>query len=198
MKVEIEYRFKYNETTKVADIAYLDENKELINIIEIYNTHHIDDKDRPEPWYEIRALDIIELKEEEDIELECIRNYTCDECKKERYNELNKMEIDELIKDENKLDWYIRYQLGIKLGDEDIINQDIIQLFKKFYKNKIVMIRKKDNKLYINFMNTIKTEGKTNLKLMIDNLNLDVNNKLDEDSYKYNNPNKVFVNMGCY
>jgi hypothetical protein len=51
-------------------------------IYEICQTHKTKEKDRPEPWFEFNAEDIIELskKEDNDLQLNCIRDNNCDEC----------------------------------------------------------------------------------------------------------------------
>jgi len=77
----IEHKFEYNESNKFADVAYLKYGK-IIQIYEIYQTHKTKEKDRPEPWFECNAVDIIELskKEDNDLEITCVRDKNCDEC----------------------------------------------------------------------------------------------------------------------
>lgn len=77
----IEHKFEYNEGNKFADVAFLKDGK-LIQIYEICQTHKTKEKDRPEPWFEFNAGNIIELSKKEDNELEinCIRDKYCDEC----------------------------------------------------------------------------------------------------------------------
>jgi uncharacterized protein YkuJ len=55
--IELEYRFEDNGL-KIADVAYLD-NKELQCIFEICHTHATNNENRPEPWFEINALTLI-------------------------------------------------------------------------------------------------------------------------------------------
>ena len=77
----IEYRFEYNGL-KIADVAYIEDN-EILCIFEICNTHKTQTGDRPEPWFEINALKLIEVFNNYDlqsIKLECIREKICDEC----------------------------------------------------------------------------------------------------------------------
>ena len=79
-----EYRFDYNGNTKIADIAYLT-NNEISYIFEIYNTHKTSETDRPEPWFEIDAMKLIDTVNNMDtsytsIFLDCIRTKKCDCC----------------------------------------------------------------------------------------------------------------------
>ena len=53
----VEYRFDYNGV-KIADIAYIEDN-EILCIFEIYNTHKTQTENRPEPWFELDAKNII-------------------------------------------------------------------------------------------------------------------------------------------
>ena len=77
----VEYRFDYNGV-KIADIAYIEDN-EISYIFEIYNTHKTKKENRPEPWFELDAKNIIKSYNNYDlqkIQLQCIRNKTCDDC----------------------------------------------------------------------------------------------------------------------
>lgn len=79
-----EYRFDYNGNTKIADIAYLT-NNEITYIFEIYNTHKTSESDRPEPWFEIDVMKLIDAVNNMDthytsIFLDCIRTKKCDCC----------------------------------------------------------------------------------------------------------------------
>ena len=80
-KIYNEYKFEYNESNKFADVAYLKDNK-IIQIYEICYTHKTNDKNRPEPWFELKAENILEISNNKnnDIELTCIRNKKCNDC----------------------------------------------------------------------------------------------------------------------
>ena len=80
-KICIEYKFEYNESNKLADVAFLKDGN-IEQIYEICQKHKTKEKDRPEPWFEFNAQDIIELSKKEDIDLQlnCIRDNNCDEC----------------------------------------------------------------------------------------------------------------------
>ena len=81
--IEIEYRFEYNGV-KIADVAYI-ENNEILCVFEIYNTHKTQTENRPEPWFELDAQNLIDVVsqysvDDNGINLNCIRNKTCDDC----------------------------------------------------------------------------------------------------------------------
>lgn len=80
-KVEIEYHDVNNKY--IADIAVINNNK-VKYIFEIKNTHSTITDVRPEPWFEIDALKIIQHKDTEDAALTCMRynkNRYCSNCK---------------------------------------------------------------------------------------------------------------------
>ena len=75
----LEYRFEYNNGTKYADLAYIEDN-EILCIFEIYNSHKTDTEDRPEPWFELDAKQLIQTVNNSDlqqIKLQCIRDKLC-------------------------------------------------------------------------------------------------------------------------
>lgn len=78
--IELEYRFEYNGP-KIADVAYLD-NHEIVCIFEIYYSHKTNKENRPEPWFEIDALSLIQHVNDNinSIKINCIRREKCEEC----------------------------------------------------------------------------------------------------------------------
>ena len=68
--IELEYTFVHNDSNKIADIAYLNNNK-LEYIFEICNSHKTKNDDRPEPWFEFEAKDIMSVT---DNVFKCTRN----------------------------------------------------------------------------------------------------------------------------
>jgi Competence protein CoiA-like family len=76
----LEYRFQY-DGLKIADVAYLD-NNELLCIFEICNTHKTCGENRPEPWFEIDATQLINMVNcnENHYKIPCTRSEKCDEC----------------------------------------------------------------------------------------------------------------------
>ena len=183
---------------KIADIAYLHENKQLKAIFEIFYTHKTDERERPEPWFEINAVELLQLNiNNEIIKINCTRNYICEECINKKYIELKNMNIIDLIKNETNLEWYIRYELGQRIffnnnyhkqphlrfsTNSDKHNIMILNLFKNFYKNKkpIIIISKFD--YYFHFININENEETYNKKLSV---------RLIEDLQA--NPNIMFI-----
>jgi hypothetical protein len=79
--VKCEYRFRFNDSNKSADVAVLDSKGELVCIFEIVNTHYTREMDRPEPWHEIRADEINAIPSDaKSIALTCIREVLRPEC----------------------------------------------------------------------------------------------------------------------
>ena len=85
-KAVIEYRFHYNNSNKSADVAFLENNK-IKCIFEIKYKNKTNEENRPEPWFEINAEELINninagtnIDENGDITIECIRIYKCEQC----------------------------------------------------------------------------------------------------------------------
>ena len=87
MKAVIEHRFNYNNSNKSADVALL-ENNEIKFIFEICYKNKTKEENRPEPWVEINAENLIngmntgEIIDKDDgtICIKCIRNHKCYHC----------------------------------------------------------------------------------------------------------------------
>lgn len=80
--VSLEYRFNYNNSLKIADVAHTN-NNEIVGIYEIFNTHKTRCEDRPDPWVEINANELITLANTPNVEqliLKCTRCEKCKEC----------------------------------------------------------------------------------------------------------------------
>jgi hypothetical protein len=134
-KAIIEYKFNYNNSNRSADIALL-ENDKIKYIFEICYKSKTKEENRPEPWFEINAEKLIhninsgENIDEEIINIECIRNYKCDECieyEKKRVFILEKLQIKEKEQrsENNELlnmskEDYRTIQLQMKLENEKI------------------------------------------------------------------------------
>lgn len=91
-KIMLEYRFNYNGP-KIADVAFIDDNKPIC-LFEICNTHRTLEGDRPEPWFEINALDIIQLANQctnHIINIQCIRRTQCEDCSPMQCNRCSKL-----------------------------------------------------------------------------------------------------------
>lgn len=79
--IQLEYRFEY-KGTKIADVAYIDDG-DILCIFEIYNTHKTRSENRPEPWFEIEAMSLINMTNDNNLtsfRIPCIRCEKCDIC----------------------------------------------------------------------------------------------------------------------
>lgn len=122
-KAYIEYKFKYNNSNKSADVALV-ENDKIKYIFEICHKNKTLENNRPEPWFEIKAECLINkinsgeiIDEEGNIFLECIRYYKCDSCKyKEEYE---KERNEYLIKEQQR-----KWRETIKQKEEEKIRKE--------------------------------------------------------------------------
>ena len=85
-KAIIEYKFMFNNSNRSADVAFI-ENDNIKYIFEICYKNKTKEENRPEPWFEINAEDLINkinsgeiIDEYGNVNIECIRNYKCVEC----------------------------------------------------------------------------------------------------------------------
>jgi hypothetical protein len=83
----IEYKFNYNNSNRSADVALV-ENKDIKYIFEICYKNKTKEENRPEPWFEINSEKLINsinsvknIDINNEIQIECIRDYKCDYCK---------------------------------------------------------------------------------------------------------------------
>ena len=91
-RIELEYNFSHNEKKYIADVAYIDEN-EIVNLFEICNTHRTNSQDRPEPWFELDAKELVSSTnklEKNSLQIECIRCEKCEECSKKEKSKTDK------------------------------------------------------------------------------------------------------------
>lgn len=95
-KAVIEYRFNYNNSNKSADVALI-ENDKIKIIFEICYKHKTEEENRPEPWVEINAENLINQinsgEKDDDISIKCIRDYKCNMCVEYEKNETDKMNL---------------------------------------------------------------------------------------------------------
>jgi hypothetical protein len=120
-KAVIEYKFFYNNSNRSADVALTD-NNDIKYIFEICYKNKTKEENRPEPWFEINAENLINsvncnnVNENGEIELECIRrHYRCDYCNGRdnyEFEILKKLQLkeDEQRKEKNEL---------LNMGKED-------------------------------------------------------------------------------
>ncbi len=117
-KIELEYRFNFNNSLKIADVAYIDNNN-IVSLFEICNTHKTRSEDRPEPWFEIDATNLIKSVNNNEnlssLKIPCIRCEKCKTC-------IDKIKINE-IERINRIK-----QEKIKIIKEKINNIDNIRI----------------------------------------------------------------------
>ena len=78
--IKLEHSFKYNDSTKKADVVFL-HDKKIIVIFEVVHTHFTKEIDRPEPWHEISAAEINKIPSDStSVKLTCLRQKTCKSC----------------------------------------------------------------------------------------------------------------------
>jgi len=82
----IEYKFMFNNSNRSADVAFI-ENDNIKYIFEICYKNKTKEENRPEPWFEINAEELINkinsgeiIDENGNINIKCVRNYKCDMC----------------------------------------------------------------------------------------------------------------------
>ena len=76
-----EHNFDYNNSKYSADVALVDNDKILL-IIEILYTHQTEESRRPEPWVEVKAIDVI-VQINDTRRIECMRaQKICESCEK--------------------------------------------------------------------------------------------------------------------
>jgi hypothetical protein len=83
-KIVIEKHIKIEEKNKILDIAFINDNEEIIYGFEILNTHKTNECDREGLiWFEILAEEVIQSECKLDNKLHnytCRRNYICNKC----------------------------------------------------------------------------------------------------------------------
>jgi hypothetical protein len=133
-KVIIECPFGYNNEKKIADVAVIipedddissvkDEN--LICIFEIYNTHKTKEENRPDPWFELDALQFIETINKGELTVSCIRSLMCDDCVVIENNYIIKccgeLDIHGSLNDIINSPYFTKY-IRYKLGQQHFVN----------------------------------------------------------------------------
>lgn len=95
-KILLEYKFNFNNSNKFADVAYID-NNDIVCLFEICHTNKTKENDRPEPWFEINATELISQINDIDnnkIKINCIRKNI--NCKNGKISEENYIDISTL------------------------------------------------------------------------------------------------------
>ena len=130
-KILLEHRFEYNGP-KTADVAYID-NSELVCVFEICNTHKTCSENRPEPWFEINALTLIDAVSNSNdtslsqIQIQCIRCEKCEDCVniEIRIRERNKLHNISIF-NENKINSKTPNQKKKNTSILELLNNNII------------------------------------------------------------------------
>jgi hypothetical protein len=109
-KAIIEYKFNYNNSNRSADVALV-ENDSIKYIFEICYKNKTKEENRPEPWFEISAENLINqinsgeiIDEEGNINIQCIRNYKCEECIEYEEDENQKLILHHKKLEEEKIE----------------------------------------------------------------------------------------------
>jgi competence CoiA-like predicted nuclease len=107
-KTVIEYKFYYNNSNRSADIALLEDDN-IKFIFEICYKNKTKEQNRPEPWVEINAEDLINkintgdnIDVEGNIIIDCIRDYKCENCI--NYEEKERIKLEHFIKEQEMRD----------------------------------------------------------------------------------------------
>jgi hypothetical protein len=148
----MEYRFNYNNSNRSADVALV-ENKDIKYIFEICYKNKTKEENRPEPWFEINSEKLINninsvnnIDTNNEIRIECIRDYKCDYCKEvieyERKRQIHFLEKFKIKEKEQKQEK--NELLNMSKEDERIIQiQKIIEFEKEKERIEKELIRKK-------------------------------------------------------
>ena len=148
----IEYRFNYNNSNRSADVALV-ENKDIKYIFEICYKNKTKEENRPEPWFEINSEKLINsinsvknINTNDELRIECIRNYKCDYCKKiieyERKRQLHFLEKLQIKEKEQKSEKNELLNMS-KQDERTIQREQIIELEKQKHRIEKEILRKK-------------------------------------------------------
>ncbi len=92
-KIELEYRFNFDNNLKIADVAYIDNNN-IVCLFEICNTHKTNENNRPNNihWFEIDVNNMYSNI------FNCIRTF---QCKKIKFNDFKLSSVSIIYGHEN-------------------------------------------------------------------------------------------------
>jgi hypothetical protein len=150
--IQLEHRFDYNGL-KIADVAYLDTG-EIVCIFEICNTHKTSSENRPEPWFEIDAITLIGIANDNSfnsLKIPCIRCEKCEEC-----NEIDKLK--QKYKDININKYYAGYDKKTTLDFTikcELYIDDILLGFEKFNDDKEINVKRFEKCYYDKYYKAI-------------------------------------------
>ena len=104
--IHLEHRFTFNDSRKIADVACLN-GSTIKYIFEICYKHKTHEDIRPEPWFEIDAVKLLEdinreKFQDDTLELKCIRDHLCKMCILKEIEEKEKRRLREIEKKEKR------------------------------------------------------------------------------------------------
>jgi hypothetical protein len=194
----IEYRFIHNTSYKSADVALIENNK-IKNIFEICYKNKTKEENRPEPWVEINAENLILninsgeiIDDKGNITIECIRDYKCDEC----------VEYEEDEKQKIKLEWeqYEKDRLEKSIIEKERFEREKIERKKleDIRIEKEILEREKMKEIEEKYQIEIKRERENMHKILSQDIKCDICKinycKCDEKNYIKNNYNITICN----
>ena len=165
----IEYKFHYNNSNRSADVALI-KNIDILYIFEICYKNKTKEENRPEPWFEIDAENLIKYINTNDknnkIEIECKREYKCEFCinkeilqqqnrykmlerlrikEKEQKNELNEMFN---MEKEDERTIQIKYKIVLEKEKEKLERENLkkqLEYERELERKKIIEKQKKED-----------------------------------------------------
>ena len=146
-KAVIEYRFHYNNSKRSADVALIEQDK-IKYIFEICYKNKTKEENRPEPWIEIKAADLLNNvnsrnADDDCISIDCIRDYKCDYCiendkkeyliKKQKELERERQERERQERERQEREYLIKKQKELERERQrEIEYQEILETVRQF------------------------------------------------------------------
>jgi len=136
--IQLECRFKYNNSNYSADIAMLNSTGGIVFMVEICKTHKTKEERRFGRWVEINATDFIKnfssdcqtQLENEELKINCIRtSFMCEICIE------HKLKFDEELRLKEEAEIQEEIQNKLRLEEEEIQNK--LRLEEKKIQNKL-------------------------------------------------------------
>jgi hypothetical protein len=189
--IHLEYSFIFNNSRKNADVAYID-GESIKYIFEICYKNKTREENRPEPWFEINAeqllcnINNLELSDNL-IELPCIRYNKCNQCitreneekeqirlRIEKYNEEQRLRIEKYNEEQRVRIEREREKQRIK-EEED-----------KRYKQLVEIRKEIKNKIWAEHKRCSKCKSYERCKKCVDKLCKKYNDEINEKLKTYN------------
>jgi hypothetical protein len=151
--VRLEHRFQFNGSTKIADVAVLNDNN-IACVIEVVHAHYTREADRPEPWYEFMAKEINAISSDAtEITLTCVRQkrtLTCIMNETRRQQELReraekwKIEREEFLKTQREKQELLE---KLRRDAEEVRRKEMEEEEKKWRKHRAEEFAKREEEL---------------------------------------------------